>query len=89
MREIQFTAIILMSLLTLKLLLLPSKAIVVPVMRRAWWLMTLSIALLDVHFLLQYIFRLREMGVTQAVMPNIAVSVTVPIFRRSSRRRRA
>ena len=71
MREIQFTGIILMSLLTLKLLLLPSKAIVVPVMRRAWWLMTLSIALLDVHFLLQFVLRLRDMGVTQAVMLNL------------------
>jgi AraC-like DNA-binding protein len=75
MREMQFTAIILMSLLTLKLLLLPSKAIVSPVMRRAWWLMTLGTALIGVQFLLQYIFRLRAMGVTQAVMLNLALFI--------------
>ena len=75
MREVQFTAIILMSLLLLKLLLLPSKAIVSPVMRRAWWLMVFSVALLDVHFLLQYILRLRDMGVTQAVMLNLVVFI--------------
>lgn len=75
MREMQFTAIILMSLLTLKLLLLPSKAIVSPVMRRAWWLMTVGIVLIGVQFLLQYIFKLRAMGVTQAVMLNLALFI--------------
>ena len=75
MREIQFTAVVLMSLLTLKLLLLPSKAIVSSFMKRAWWLMIVSIVLLGVHFLLQYIFRFREMGVTQAVMINLAVFI--------------
>ena len=71
MKEMQFTAIVLMSLLTLKLLLLPSKAIVSPIMRRAWWLMTLGVALIGVQFLLQYILGLRELGVTQAVMLNL------------------
>lgn len=67
----QFAAIVLMALLTLKLLLLPSKAIVSSVVRRAWWLMTLGIVLIGVQFLLQYIFGLRTMGVTQAVMLNL------------------
>lgn len=71
----QFTAIVLMSLLTLKLLLLPSKAIVSPVMRRAWWLMTVGTALIGIQFLLQYIFNLRAMGVTQAVMLNLALFI--------------
>ena len=71
MKEMQFAAIVLMSLLTLKLLLLPSKARVSPVMRRAWGLMTLGIALLGVQFLLQYILGLRALGVTQAVMLNL------------------
>lgn len=75
MSEIQFTAIILMSLLTLKLLLLPSRATVTLSIRRAWKLMTFSIALLGVHFLLQYIFKLRTMGVTQAVMLNLAMFI--------------
>ena len=71
MKEMQFAAIVLMSLLTLKLLLLPSKARVSPVMRLAWGLMTLGVALIDVQFLLQYILGLRELGVTQAVMLNL------------------
>ena len=75
MREIQFTAIILMSLLTLKLLLLPSRATVALSIRRARMLMTSSIALLGVHFLLQYVFKLRTMGVTQAVMLNLAMFI--------------
>ena len=72
MREMQFSAIVLMSLLTLKLLLLPSKAIVSPVMRRAWWLMTVGIALIGVQFIVQYTLGLRALGVTQAVMANLA-----------------
>jgi len=75
MKEMQFTAVILMALLTLKLLLLPSKAIVSPVMRRAWWLMVVGIAIIGVQFLLQYIFGLRAMGVTQAVMLNLAMFI--------------
>ena len=71
MKEMQFAAIVLMSLLTLKLLLLPSKARVSPVMRSAWRLMTLGVALIGVHFLLQYILGLRELGITQAVMLNL------------------
>ena len=75
MREMQFTAIVLMSLLTLKLLLLPSKAVVSLVTRRAWWMMTVGIALVGVQFVLQYIFNLRAMGVTQAVMLNLALFI--------------
>ena len=75
MKEMQFSAIVLMSLLTLKLLLLPSKAIVSPVMRRAWWLMTVGTALIGVQFMIQYTFGLRAMGVTQAVMSNLALFI--------------
>ena len=75
MEQIQFTAIVLMSLLTLKLLLLTSKVTVNPIIRRAWWLMTVGIALLDVQFLLQYILGLRALGITQAVMLNLALFI--------------
>ena len=72
MEQVQFTATVLMSILTLKLLLLPSKVTVNPIIRRAWWLMTVGIALVGVQFLLQYILGLRLLGVTQAVMLNLA-----------------
>lgn len=72
MKELQFAAIVLMTLLTLKLLLLPSKAMVSSVVRRAWWLMLVGIVLIGVQFVLQYIFGLRAMGVTQGVMLNLA-----------------
>lgn len=71
MKEMQFAAIVLMALLTLKLLLLPSKAVVSPVIRRAWWLMTVGVALIGVQFVLQYTLGLRALGVTQAVMLNL------------------
>ena len=75
MKEFQFAAVVLLSLLTLKLLLLPSKAMITASIRRAWWLMTVGIALLGVHFLLQYVLGLRAMGVTQAVMLNLAMFI--------------
>lgn len=71
MKEMQFTAIVLMTLLTLKLLMLPAKAIVSPVMRRAWWLMLVGVALIGVQFVLQYTLGLRALGVPQAVMLNL------------------
>jgi len=75
MREMQFTAIVLMSLLTLKLLLLPRKVSANSIVNRARWLMVGGTALLVLQFLLQYILRLRAMGVTQAVMLNLALFI--------------
>ena len=71
----QFSAVVVLTLLVMKLLLLPRKVAVNPVVGTARWLMTLGIALLDVQFLLQYIFGLRAMGVTQAVMLNLALFI--------------
>lgn len=75
MEKMQFTAIVLMTLLTLKLLLLPAKVSGNPVMNRSRWLMVCSTAMLVVQFLLQYKYGLRAMGVTQAVMVNLAMFV--------------
>ena len=61
MVQMQFCAIILLTLLTLKLLLLPRKVGVTPIVSTARWLMTVGIALLGVQFLLQYILGLRAM----------------------------
>ena len=71
----QFTAVIVLTLLTLKLLLLPRKVAVNAVVGKARWLMVAGILLLDVQFLLQYIFGLRAMGVTQAVLVNLVLFI--------------
>ena len=71
MKEMQFVALVLMTLLTMKLLVLPRRAASSTSLSRARWLMAGGTALLGVHFLLQYRLGLREMGVTQAVMLNL------------------
>ena len=67
----QFTAIMLMALLTMKLLLLPGRVATNAVLNRSRWLMVVSTALLGVQFLLQLSLGLRTLGVTQAVMVNL------------------
>lgn len=80
MREMQFTAIALMALLTLKLLLLPVKVTNNGVMNRSRWLMLGATVVVGVQFLLQYIFRLREYGVTQAVMLNLSLLIPATVL---------
>lgn len=76
----QFTAIVLMTILVVKLMLLPRKALMDPVVGKARWLMLVGIALLDAQFLLQYKLQLRAMGVTQAVMFNLAFFIPASAF---------
>lgn len=71
----QFSAVVVLTLLVLKLMLLPRKVAVHPVVDTARWLMTTGIILLDVQFLLQYILGLRAIGVTQAVMLNLVLFI--------------
>ena len=71
----RFTAIVLMTLLTLKLALLPAGLAVYPAINKSRWLMALGTALLAIHFLLQSVFDLRAMGVTQSVMLNLAMLI--------------
>lgn len=80
MREMQFTAIALMALLTLKLLLLPVKVTNNGVMNRSRWLMLGATVVVGAQFLLQYIFRLREYGVTQAVMLNLSLLIPATVL---------
>ena len=75
MKLMQFTAVIVLTLLVLKLLLLPRKVAVNAVVDKARWLMTTGILLLDVQFLLQYVFGLRAMGVTQSVLVNLVLFI--------------
>ena len=71
----QFTAIVLMALLTLKLVLLPKKAMANFIVNRSRWVMAAGIALLVLHFFLQYVFKLRTLGRTQAVMLNLVMFI--------------
>lgn len=75
MENMQFTAIVLMVLLTLKLLLLPGRVAANAVLNKARWLMTGCTVLLGVQFLLQLTLGLRNLGVTQAVMLNLVFFV--------------
>ena len=72
MEEMQFAAIVLMSILTLTLVfLLPKQATKNVVISFSRWLMAGGTALLTVQFFLQYFFLFRQMGVTQGVLVNI------------------
>ena len=73
----QFTAIVLMIGLTLKLLLLPRRVEENSVTGRSRWLMFGGTALMGVQFVLQMALGLREKGVTQAVMLNLTVFTLV------------
>lgn len=72
MKELQFTAVVMLSLMTLALiLLLPGKVSRDRVANLSRWLMASGLAILDIQFLIQYIFGFREIGVTQAVFVNL------------------
>ena len=76
MEQMQFSAIVLMTLLTLALVfLLPKWKSWDPVINKARRLMACGSALLALQFVLQYTLGLRAMGVTQAVLLNLVVFV--------------
>lgn len=75
MELMQFSSVMLLTLLMLKLLMLPRKVAVNPVVATARWLLATGIALLDVQFLVQLVLGLRAMGVTQAVLVNLVLFV--------------
>lgn len=68
----QFSAILLMTLLALKLFMLPRKSKSNPVVQTTRWLLTASILLLGIHFLLQYYFEFRTQNVRMAIILNLA-----------------
>lgn len=68
----QFTAVTLLSLMTLVLvMLLPRRVAEDVVSNRSRWLMVAGLGLLAVQFLLQHVWHFRAMGITQAVMVNL------------------
>ena len=76
MKELQFSIVVLMVLMCSALILLmPERVRRDAVYNRSRWLMTGALALIGVQFLVQYITGLRAMGVTQAVLVNLALLV--------------
>ena len=71
----QFTAVVLMALLTFKLLVPHRRSQETAVATTARWLMATATAVLAVHFLLQLTLGLRAMGVTQSVMINLTMLI--------------
>lgn len=71
LRNMQFCAVVMLGLLTMALAVLPQRVARQRVADHARWLMAFGTTILGIQFLLQYTLRLREMGVTQAVMLNL------------------
>jgi len=72
MEILQFSAVVMLLLLTMELVvLLPRRVVRDKMMNRSRWLLVTGLAVLGTQFLLQYIFGFRTMGITQAVMVNL------------------
>lgn len=73
MKEMQFTAVVLMMLMALTLaILLPRRVVEDRVANRSRWLMTAGLTLIAVQFLIQYLSGLRQEDVSMAILVNIA-----------------
>ena len=71
----QFTAVVVMTLLTFKLMVPHKRSQETAVATTARWLMASATAVLALHFLLQLTLGLRAMGVTQSVMLNLTMLI--------------
>ena len=76
MKEMQFSAVIMMVMMCSALILLmPGRVKRDKVLNRSRWLMVGALGLIGAQFLIQYITELRTIGVTQAVLANLAFFV--------------
>ena len=72
MKELQFSAVVIMVMMCSALILLmPERVRRDKVSNRSRWLMVGALGLIGAQFLVQYITHLREQGVTQAVLVNL------------------
>jgi len=72
MEKLQFTAVVMFSLLTLQLsILLPYRVKKDKTLKLSRLYLSIGTSLLVLQFLLQYIYGFRSMGITQAVMVNL------------------
>lgn len=76
MKEMQFAAIVIMVMMCSALMvLMPDRVRRDKVINRSRWLMVGALGLIGAQFVVQYITQLRMMGVTQAVLVNLAFFV--------------
>ena len=76
MKEMQFSAIVMMVMMCSALILLmPERVKRDKVINQSRWLMVGALGLIGVQFLIQYVAELRMMGITQAVLVNLAFFV--------------
>ena len=76
MKEMQFSAIVMMVMMCSALILLmPGRVKRDKVINQSRWLMVGALGLIGVQFLIQYVAELRTMGITQAVLVNLAFFV--------------
>ena len=73
MKEMQFAAIVMMVMMCSALvLMMPERVRRDKVINRSRWLMVGALGLIGAQFVVQYTMELRAMGVTQAVLSNLA-----------------
>ena len=76
MQEVQFSAVVLLSLMSMALLmLLPRHVTRDAVLNRSRWHLFAGLELLALQFLLQFVLGLRQMGVMQAAMLNLVLFI--------------
>ena len=76
----QFSAILLMTLLALKLFLLPKSAIASAIVRKSRLFLFIGTSLLAIQFLLQYVLGWRAREITYAIMLNLAFFIPCSVF---------
>lgn len=76
MKEMQFSAVVMMVMMCSALIvLMPGEVKRDKVINRSRWLMVGALGLIGAQFLVQYVTQLRTMGITQAVLVNLAFFV--------------
>ena len=76
MQEVQFSAVVLLSLISMALLmLLPRHVTRDAVLNRSRWYLFAGLELLALQFMLQFVLGLRQMGVMQAAMLNLVLFI--------------
>ena len=76
MKEMQFSAIVMMVMMCSVLIAqMPEQVKHDKVCNRSRWLMVGALSLIGAQFMVQYLTQLRAMGITQAVLVNLAFFV--------------
>ena len=76
MKEMQFSAVVMMVMMCSALIvLMPGRVSRDKVINQSRWLMVGALGLIGAQFLVQYVTQLRTMGITQAVLVNLAFFV--------------